>query len=174
MPQQPPQNVPSTVTPHAQPATPSTIGFMSPAQTSADFAGFGSPEPSNMAAPAPQGDPALFSMNALTSFDAPANGGAAANANGTAPAPSSTSLADQTYSKLVNMDTFSIVSKNDAPRSNPFDSSSMNSTIGGTQSLADIQAKKASSSVRVHHRPESVGPLVRTSDSRISFVLDSF
>jgi hypothetical protein len=145
MPQQ--SNVPSTITPHAQPTTPSTIGFMSPAQTSDDFAGFGSPEPN--AAAAGGVEPALFSMNELASLDALAE----SYANG--PAPSSTSLADQAYSKLVNMDTFSIVSKNDAPRSNPFDVSAMSSTIGGTQSLGDIQAKKASSAVRTHRDDET-------------------
>jgi len=52
------------------------------------------------------------------------------------------SLADQAYSKLVNMDTFSLVSKKDEVRQNPFEISAANSTVGGTQSLADIQSKK--------------------------------
>ena len=49
------------------------------------------------------------------------------------------SLVDSAYSKLVDFESFSISSKKDAPRSNPFE---MSSSIGGTKSLADMRAKK--------------------------------
>jgi hypothetical protein len=55
-------------------------------------------------------------------------------------AAGSGSIVDQAYAKLANMDTFSLVSKKDAERSNPFETTS--STVGGNKSLADLQKNK--------------------------------
>jgi hypothetical protein len=67
--------------------------------------------------------------------------------NGTANA--SGSLADQAYSKLVSMDNFSLVSKKEPARDNPFGGStsigdSGASMVGGNRSLADMRTNKAS------------------------------
>lgn len=132
--------VPLAVTPQAQP-TPSTIGFLSPPSDFGGFADTPAPGHPNSAPPATSADPALFTMSALSNGGYPSSDQANPNA-----AEAGGSAADQAYAKLVNMDTFSLVSKTDAPRSNPFEfSSSMSNTIGGNRSLADIQSKKASS-----------------------------
>jgi hypothetical protein len=70
------------------------------------------------------------------------NNGSAANTSG--------SLADQAYSKLVSMDNFSLVSKKEPARDNPFGGStsigdSGSSMVGGGQSLAALSTMKASS-----------------------------
>jgi len=120
--------VPQTVTPQAQP-TPSTVGFASPPGAATDFSGFGSePAPAPEQAPAPS-----MSMNTLYGEQ---TGLVDSSANA-----QSGNLADDAYSKLVNMDTFSLVSKKDEARANPFESSISNQ-VGGTQSLADIKKSK--------------------------------
>ena len=136
-----PQQVPTSVTPQAQ-ATPSTLGFLSPPT---DFAGFspaprntgGVPEtpaaPETFAAPASV-DPALTSMNRLSGQD----DGKLLDPNAVS-ADRSGSMADQAYAKLVNMDTFSLVSKADEARQNPFEMAA-SSTVGGNKSLADMKA----------------------------------
>jgi hypothetical protein len=133
--------VPQGITPQAV-GTPSTLGFGSP---DAEF-GFGSPAPQVVQeeqanAGWEQGAPAIdFSGNngfvptMNGNVEAPAVEAPAAAAN----APSS--VVDQVYSKLVNFDSFSISSKQDAPRANPFE---MSASVGGSKSLADIQATKA-------------------------------
>lgn len=110
-------DVPPAVTPHTQ-QTPSSLGFNSPAP---DFAGF-SPVPGEVTSPEEQETP---------------DETLELNVNGT------TKSADDAYAKLFNMDTFSLASKNDAPRSNPFEFA----PVGATESLADIKAKKANVSI---------------------------
>ena len=147
--------VPLAVTPQAQP-TPSTIGFLSPPSDFGGFADTPAPGHPNSAPPATSADPALFTMSALSNGGYPSSDQANPNA-----AEAGGSAADQAYAKLVNMDTFSLVSKTDAPRSNPFEfSSSMSNTIGGNRSLADIQSKKAS--VRLFYTPLSTAYLSAT------------
>lgn len=155
--QPPEQHVPAQVTPQAQ-ATPSTIGFTSPP---ADFGGF-SPAPQQPqeapveTAPAPPADPALFSMNTLSGQENLVDQNATEESG---------NLADQAYAKLFNMDTFSLASKNDAPRSNPFEMST-NSTVGGNQSLADMKARKGSDGPKKEVMktpappPPAAGPMV--------------
>jgi hypothetical protein len=113
-------------TPHGQPATPSSLGFQSPP---ADFSGF-SPTPQKSQPNPASADPALLSMNTLSGQN---QGLLDANASA-----ASGSMADQAYSRLVNMDTFSLVSKNEPARENPFGSSGSTS-IGGPASLADMK-----------------------------------
>jgi hypothetical protein len=122
-------SIPPSVTPQAQ-ATPSTIGFSSPPP---DFSGFSSAPQASEPAQAPSSDPVVFSMNALSGEQ---NG--LVDSNSTA---QSASLVDQAYSKLVNMDTFSLVSKNDEARSNPFDMGS--TTVGGNVPLAQMSKHKS-------------------------------
>lgn len=142
MPQQP--DVPSAVTPQAV-ATPSTLGFGSP---EANFSGFGSPQQPASAPAAPT----YGGIDRPTNEWEPPQQSAVSQTSGlfgrqddtAAPAPPqetpSSSLVDQAYSKLVDFDSFSISSRKDAPSANPFE---MSSSIGGTKSLADIQASKA-------------------------------
>lgn len=119
--------IPPNVTPRQQ-QTPSTLGFGSPP---ADFAF--SPEPKqyigsdmqNGYEPEPQESNPTFTMNSLEGSAASTNLGGL----------------DQAFSKLVNLDTFSVASKKDEKRSNPFESKA-NSTIDGSRSLADIQKAK--------------------------------
>jgi hypothetical protein len=108
--------IPSAVTPQAQP-TPSSIGFGSPQP---DFSGF-SPGPTM------QEPEHADNMNGFTEEKAAASGG--------------TSMLDQAYGKLVNMEEFSMGSKKDDRAKNPFASSSENSYIGGAQSLQDMKKK---------------------------------
>jgi hypothetical protein len=124
-------SVPPSFTPQAQQETPSSLGFGSPP---ADFSGF-SPAPVNQESD--EGTPAdsTFAMN-----------GGHAQENGPAPVAS---MVDQAYAKLANLDTFSLVSKNDEERSNPFASSS-STTIGGNKSLADMQKNKVSRRAVIH------------------------
>lgn len=134
----PPAFVAPLSTPQGQPSTPSTLGFSSPPP---NFSGF-SPGPQPVqAAPtadfsaAPEAapaavDPALLSMNTLSGEQQGLVDASASAASG--------SMADQAYAKLVGMDTFSLVSKTEAERSNPFESTS-NASIGGQQSLSTMK-----------------------------------
>lgn len=118
-------SIPPAVTPKPQ-QTPSTLGFGSPA----DF-NFSSPMPCNILGPEeglPQHDQAL-SMNALADHNERASANTPADG------------LNQAFSKLVNLDTFSLSSKKDERRSNPFESNS-NDIVGGSRSLADIQKTK--------------------------------
>jgi hypothetical protein len=108
--------IPSAVTPQAQP-TPSSIGFGSPQP---DFSGF-SPGPTM------QEPEQTNTMSGYTEEKAASSGG--------------TSILDQAYGKLVNMEAFSMGSKKDDRAKNPFALSSENSYVGGTRSLADMQKK---------------------------------
>jgi len=94
---------------------------------------------------APPSDPALLSMNVLSGQSQPLvtesmiNGGAGQAAG--------SSMADQAYAKLVNMDAFDLVQdKATESRQNPFDvGSSTSTTIGGgnkNASLADMMMSK--------------------------------
>ncbi|GKY95059.1 hypothetical protein MPSEU_000470100 [Mayamaea pseudoterrestris] len=136
--QQQTSDVPLAVTPQAI-ATPSTLGFGSP---EANFAGFGSPAPGGNPAQfegeerAPGGEQQSRPMRATDLF-----GGNAGDINGQPTGEKQPiSLVNQAYLKLVDFESFSISSKNDAPRTNPFETSP---SVGGTKSLADIQATKA-------------------------------
>lgn len=135
-----PAGVPPQVTPQAQ-QTPSTLGFASPQP--ANFSGF-SPQPKDNQqptiheeppAPAVTSNPAM-SMNTLYGQQ----NGLLDNQDG-----GGKSITDQAYSKLVNMDTFSLVSKSDQPRDNPFGGPST-TIMDSNQSLADMKSKKAPSS----------------------------
>jgi hypothetical protein len=53
------------------------------------------------------------------------------------------SIVDQAYAKLANLDSFSIVSRKDSSRSNPFENTG-SSTVGGNKSLADMLKSKVS------------------------------
>lgn len=142
-----PPGVPPEVTPQAQ-QTPSTLGFASPP---ANFSGF-SPAPQQQqqqnqqqqqqqpstiqeepAAPAP-----AMTMNSLYGQQNGLLDNSTNNAGGK-------SMADQAYSKLVNMDTFSLVSSSDQPRDNPFGGPA-STTVDSNRSLADMKSKKAPSS----------------------------
>jgi len=112
--------VPSSVTPQAQ-ATPSTIGFGSPAPNFNSF----STEPG-------------IPENAPVQNEYVTTG--ATNAQEQEASANASSEAELAYAKLMNMDTFTVSSKNDAARSNPFETT--NDSIGGSLSLADIQARK--------------------------------
>jgi hypothetical protein len=117
--------VPSAVSPHPPP-TPSSLGFGSPAP---DFSGF-SPGYAN------PDDKHDTMANGMGHDDpAPQDFGQ----SGTKGQPSS--FFDQTFAKLASLDNFSIESKKDASRANPFEFSG-NSTIGGNKSLADIAKNK--------------------------------
>ena len=83
-------------------------------------------------APSPATDPAIFTMNTLSSDESNPFG---ASANATS--DPNTSLADKAFSKFANMDTFDLVSKREAPRANPFESNFGN--IGGNVPLADFK-----------------------------------
>lgn len=136
----PPAAIPGT--PQALP-TPSTIGT---APTPQNFPGF-SPPPSQAEQvvspqpPAPEPaaaapvDPALVSMDTLSGQ----NSQGLVDSNATA---ASKNLAEDAYSKLVNMDTFSLVSAKDEDRVNPFEAPA-STTVGGTGSLADMKAKNS-------------------------------
>lgn len=112
--------VPSSVIPQAQ-ATPSTIGFGSPAPNFNSF----SAEPG-------------IPENAPVQNEYVATG--ATNAHEQQASANASSEAELAYAKLMNMDTFTVSSKNDNARSNPFETT--NDSIGGSLSLADIQARK--------------------------------
>jgi len=98
-------------------------------------------------AAAPHSDPALLSMNVLSGqsqslvTESMINGGAGQAAG--------SSMADQAYAKLVNMDAFDLVQDKDTEsRQNPFDvESTTSTTIGGgnnnkNASLADMMMSK--------------------------------
>lgn len=120
---------PSSVTPQAQP-TPSSLGFGSPDPT---FSGF-SPEPrANGGQQQNDGSkPAAADTNGLSDVFGSSNEPAQAPVG---------SKVDEAYAKLANMDTFSLVSKNDDRPANPFEFSSSN-VVGGNKSLADMQKNK--------------------------------
>ena len=127
-------DVPPAVTPKPQ-QTPSTLGFGSPP---ADFS-FSSPLPHQYdqqngfeSNPDPLQPSHGLTMNALST-----------QAESATTNNDKLGGLDQAFSKLVNLDTFTIASKKDEKRSNPFDIG-LNSTIGGTRSLADIQKSKPS------------------------------
>lgn len=127
-------SIPPTVTPKAQ-ETPSTIGFGSPPP---EFS-FSSPEPKNYQRSVLGGEVQTSQQTntlSMNSFDHQ-------NQETTSSNSASVGL-DQAFSKLVNLDTFSLGSKKDDARSNPFDKKSINSTVGGSQSLADLQKNKVS------------------------------
>jgi hypothetical protein len=142
-------------TPQGYPATPSTLGFQSPP---ADFSGF-SPAPQQAPAanqefssePAPgPADPALLSMNTLSGQNQGLLDGNASIASG--------SMADQAYSKLVNMDTFSLVSKSEPARENPF-AGPISTSIGGQKSLADMKkTTKTGGAKDIMKSPMSAAP----------------
>ena len=126
-------DVPSAVSPQAV-STPSTLGFGSPA---ANFAGFASPPPATFngdKANAGQGEQQpTMQATELFSDNFGDSGGQSTEATQTS------SVVDAAYSKLIDFESFSISSKKDANRSNPFE---MSSSIGGTKSLADMRAMK--------------------------------
>ena len=139
---------PPAVTPHAQ-QTPSSLGFGSPAP---DFSGF---------TPAP--DEKTIGGAGVTQVTTPfgnltMNGGLASVDNDAVAAPTTTTTTPQdptssqqqqqstfqsTFAKLANLDNFSVSSKSDAQRMNPFESSA-NATIGGGRSLGDMAKNKVS------------------------------
>ena len=71
-------------------------------------------------------------MNSLSTDDSnPFGAGAKTSTD------SNASLADKAFSKFANMETFDLVSKREAPRANPFESTLGN--VGGNVPLADLK-----------------------------------
>jgi hypothetical protein len=124
--------IPPAVTPMQQ-QTPSTLGFGSPP---ADF-NFSSPEPKQF--------PETNLQNGFETDPARGNQGMSMNFLSTQNEESQNNAKlgglDQAFSKLVNLDSFSVASKKDDKRINPFENSA-NNTVGGSRSLADIQKSK--------------------------------
>lgn len=81
-------------------------------------------------------DPAIFTMNQLsTDSSNPFAASTSASSN------TGASLADQAFSKFANMDKFDLVSKREEKRSNPFDTTS--SSISANVPLADMKKSTA-------------------------------
>lgn len=140
--QQPNLSQPVAATPQAtqQPATPTTNGFQSPPVANGDL-GLATPVPEaakpeaeNPAAEAEAAKPAL-TMNSLTGQE---------GLLGDGKAQGSGSMADQAYARMAAMDSFTLGAK---PQ-NPFEAATgvNNNVVGGNTTLADIQAKKDTSS----------------------------
>lgn len=147
----------------------STIGFSSPvAQNNS-----APPEPVPMSAPIVEpavqqqqqwNDPALFSMGTLSTTTAPNNTTAYKQSQ-----PTSGSMVDQAYAKLVNMDAFDLV-KDKSEQKNPFDFG-VSSIGSNTASLADM--KKGKSVSILYHMAWSfcLGSMCYSSNSHLPFPL---
>ncbi|KAL7563212.1 hypothetical protein ACA910_014486 [Epithemia clementina (nom. ined.)] len=126
---------PAPATANQYPAPATANQYPAPA-TANQYPASSSSAPENEAAPASTQSQPTLTMNSLSGDE-----GLLSGAN-----PSSGSIADQAYAKLVNMDTFSLVnpSQPSAKRNNPFENAAANSVVGGTQSLADLKSRKES------------------------------
>jgi hypothetical protein len=107
----------------------------------ADFTEESSANPYASEASAPS-DPALLSMNVLSGSSQPLVSENMKDSNGSI---AGSSMADQAYAKLVNMDAFDLVQDKGAQsRNNPFDVAS--TTSNNTSSLADMMKTKSNKS----------------------------